>query len=89
MNILVMDNVSRTFGDKVILDNVSLGIEKGEKIALLGIRVLDEQIEEEACDYQLLQELASSRQELEGRHEHLLKRWAYLHELAEKIVKQR
>ncbi len=53
------------------------------------LRVLDQQIEEAASDYQLLQELASSRQELEGQHEHLLERWAYLNELAEKIVKQR
>ncbi len=37
MNLLVMENVSKTYGDKLILDNVSLGIEKGEKIGLLGI----------------------------------------------------
>jgi ATP-binding cassette subfamily F protein uup len=37
MNILVMDNVSKTFGDRIILQNVSVGIEKGEKIGLLGI----------------------------------------------------
>ncbi len=37
MNLLVMDNVSKTYGDKLILDDVSLGIEKGEKIGVLGI----------------------------------------------------
>ena len=37
MSLLVMDNVSKTYGDKLILHNVSLGIEEGDKIGLLGI----------------------------------------------------
>ena len=53
------------------------------------LRVVDQQIEQAASDYQLLQELASSRQALEERHEHLLEQWAYLNELAEAIAKQR
>jgi len=37
MNLLVMDNVTKIYGDKMILQSVSMGIEKGEKIGVLGI----------------------------------------------------
>jgi ATP-binding cassette subfamily F protein uup len=37
MNLLVMDNVNKTYGDKLLLQDVCLGIEEGEKIGLLGI----------------------------------------------------
>src|SRR5665647_1731921 len=37
MNILAMDNVSKTYGDKVLLQEICLGIDEGEKIGLLGI----------------------------------------------------
>ncbi|PKM78176.1 MAG: ABC transporter [Firmicutes bacterium HGW-Firmicutes-15] len=37
MNILVIDNVSKTYGDKVLLQEICLGIDEGEKIGLLGI----------------------------------------------------
>ncbi|MEQ8175456.1 MAG: ABC-F family ATP-binding cassette domain-containing protein [Syntrophomonadaceae bacterium] len=37
MNILTMDRVSKTFGEKNLLRQVSFGIEEGEKIGLLGV----------------------------------------------------
>lgn len=37
MNLLVMDKISKTYGDKVLLQEVSFGIDEGEKIGLLGI----------------------------------------------------
>lgn len=36
MNILSADNISKQFGDRYLLKNVTLGILKGEKIALVG-----------------------------------------------------
>jgi ABC transport system ATP-binding/permease protein len=37
MNLLVMDNISKTYGDKLLLDRISFGIEEGEKLGLLGL----------------------------------------------------
>jgi ATP-binding cassette subfamily F protein uup len=37
MNLLAMDNVSKTYGDKMLLQEICLGIDEGEKIGLLGI----------------------------------------------------
>jgi ABC transport system ATP-binding/permease protein len=37
MNLLTMDKVSKSFGEKVLIQNISLGIDEGEKIGLLGI----------------------------------------------------
>ena len=37
MNLLFMDNVSRAYGEKLILANISLSIKEGDKIGLLGI----------------------------------------------------
>ncbi len=37
MNLLAMDNVSKTYGEKVLLQEICLGIDEGEKIGLLGI----------------------------------------------------
>lgn len=37
MNLLVMDNVSKAYGDKQIMQNISLSIEEGDKIGVLGI----------------------------------------------------
>lgn len=36
MNYLSVDNISKTFGDKLLFENISFGIEKGEKIALIA-----------------------------------------------------
>jgi ATP-binding cassette subfamily F protein uup len=37
MNLLTMNNISKTYGEKLLLDGISFGIEDGEKIGLLGI----------------------------------------------------
>ena len=36
MNILNVEKVSKAFGEKVLLDNVTLGINKGDKIGIIG-----------------------------------------------------
>lgn len=37
MNLLIMDNVSKSYGAKQLLKDISFGIDEGEKIGLLGI----------------------------------------------------
>ena len=37
MNILNVEKVSKTFGEKVLLDNVTLGINKGDKVGIIGV----------------------------------------------------
>jgi ATP-binding cassette subfamily F protein uup len=37
MNLLTMNNISKTYGEKLLLNGISFGIEDGEKIGLLGI----------------------------------------------------
>ncbi|MEA4924479.1 MAG: ABC-F family ATP-binding cassette domain-containing protein [Syntrophomonadaceae bacterium] len=37
MNLLVIDSVSKTYGEKALMQNISLGIDEGEKIGVLGI----------------------------------------------------
>jgi ATP-binding cassette subfamily F protein uup len=37
MNLISIDNISKTQGDKILLDGVSFGVNAGEKIALIGI----------------------------------------------------
>ena len=37
MNLITLENISKSYSEKVLLDNVSLGIETGEKIGLIGI----------------------------------------------------
>ena len=37
MNILNIENVSKVYGDKVLFDNVSLGINEGDKIGIIGV----------------------------------------------------
>jgi len=37
MNLLTMENVSKGYGEKQLLAGVTLAIEEGEKIGLLGI----------------------------------------------------
>lgn len=37
MNLITLDNISKSYSEKVLLDNVSLGINSGEKIGLIGI----------------------------------------------------
>lgn len=40
MNILNVEKVSKAFGEKVLLDNVTLGINKGDKIELMELESL-------------------------------------------------
>lgn len=37
MNILNIENISKTYGDKIIFDDISLGVHQGEKIGIIGI----------------------------------------------------
>ena len=37
MNYLSLESVSKTFGDRTILDNITLGIDQGQKVALVGV----------------------------------------------------
>ncbi len=37
MNYLSVENLSRTFGDRTILDNISFGLTQGQKVALVGV----------------------------------------------------
>jgi len=37
MNILSAENISKTYGEKVLLDNVSFGIDEGDRIGLIGV----------------------------------------------------
>jgi ATP-binding cassette subfamily F protein uup len=37
MNILNIENVTKVYGEKVLLDNVSLGINEGDKIGVIGV----------------------------------------------------
>lgn len=37
MNLITLDNISKSYSEKVLLDNISLGINTGEKIGLIGI----------------------------------------------------
>ncbi len=37
MNLISIDNISKTQGDKILLDGVSFGVNDGEKVALIGI----------------------------------------------------
>ena len=36
MNLLSIENLSKSYGDKVLFDNISFGISKGEKVALIA-----------------------------------------------------
>ncbi len=37
MNLIAMDNVSKSYGEKILLEDINFGIDDGEKIGLLGI----------------------------------------------------
>lgn len=37
MNLLSIENLTKTYGEKVLFKNLSLGINEGEKIGLIGI----------------------------------------------------
>ena len=37
MNILNIEHISKVYGEKVIFDDISCGIQEGEKIGIIGI----------------------------------------------------
>lgn len=37
MNLMTVENISKAFGEKQVLDNISFGIETGDKIGIIGI----------------------------------------------------
>lgn len=37
MNLLSAENISRSYGDKVILDQISFGLSEGERVGLIGV----------------------------------------------------
>ena len=37
MNLLVMEHITKGFGDRTLLNDVSLGIQEGDKIGVIGI----------------------------------------------------
>ncbi|WP_294183512.1 ABC-F family ATP-binding cassette domain-containing protein [uncultured Clostridium sp.] len=37
MNLLTAENISKNYGEKILLDNISLGINEGDKIGIIGI----------------------------------------------------
>ncbi|GAB6170241.1 ABC-F family ATP-binding cassette domain-containing protein [Clostridium carnis] len=37
MNLLTLDNINKTYSEKILLNNISLGINEGDKIGLIGI----------------------------------------------------
>ena len=38
MNVLNLEHISKTYGEKVIFDDISCGIHQGDKIGIIGIR---------------------------------------------------
>ena len=37
MNLLTMEHISKSFTDRILLDNISLGINEGERIGVIGV----------------------------------------------------
>ncbi|MCP8596570.1 ATP-binding cassette domain-containing protein, partial [Acinetobacter baumannii] len=37
MNLMTMENISKSYSEKKLLENISLGINEGEKIGLIGV----------------------------------------------------
>lgn len=53
------------------------------------LEALNEAINQAGSDYEQLQKLTDEQQQLEQQLEHLIERWTYLNELAEKIEQQK
>ena len=46
MNILNIEHIHKIFGDKVIFDDISCGIDQGEKIGIIGVKIwLDNRVD--------------------------------------------
>ncbi len=37
MNLISLENISKNYSEKTLLNNISLGINEGEKIGLIGV----------------------------------------------------
>ena len=37
MNILVLENITKAYGERTLFDSVSLGINEGDKIGVIGV----------------------------------------------------
>ena len=37
MNLVTLENISKSYSEKVLLNNVSLGINEGDKIGIIGL----------------------------------------------------
>jgi ATP-binding cassette subfamily F protein uup len=37
MNYLSLENLTKSFGDRKILNSISIGVDQGQKIALVGV----------------------------------------------------
>ena len=48
MNILNIEHISKIYGEKVIFDNVSLGIHSGDKIGVIGVTKARSSVEMES-----------------------------------------
>ena len=45
MNVLNLEHISKTYGEKVIFDDISCGIHQGDKIGIIGINGTGKTIE--------------------------------------------
>ena len=37
MNLITLENISKSYSEKILVDNISLGIYEGEKIGIIGV----------------------------------------------------
>ena len=44
MNILNLEHISKLFGDKMIFDDASFGVQEGDKVGIIGINGIPEAI---------------------------------------------
>ena len=40
MNLISLENISKNYSEKTLLNNISLGINEGEKIGLIGVGIV-------------------------------------------------
>lgn len=37
MNLITLENITKSYSEKILVNNISLGINEGEKIGLIGV----------------------------------------------------
>ena len=37
MNLITLENITKSYSEKILVDNISLGINEGEKIGIIGV----------------------------------------------------